>query len=328
MRITVAQRLRPFSHIPGERCLIPGTLLSVQVFPALLVVYNMAAGEPVEIARHQWNVSGPVKDFTIQQDLEKGCVVAWGHAAEGFFRYRIGKSGSSYAIEIEKAPEKFGSVPSAKMEYPEISRERLSLGVDKQQDWTLVRRRLSIAEILPFWLHLGNLTPPTPATREGAASLLEMPDFEKLFMAGFDGILCPRLADRQHQGFNLPPVTGDFSPAILLTEGAGLIRSQFFRQHGNEMHLLLSLPHEFSSGRFINVRCGAAGEIDLEWRSRKLRRAIFRCAQSGGYTFVFPKQLKSFRFREQDNVRGALHLNGSIQEYAAGHTYLFDLFET
>lgn len=328
MRITISQRLRPYSHVPGERCLIPGTLLGVRVFPALLIIEDVSALEPKEIARYPLGVVGPVMDFTVQQDLEKGCVRVWGHAQNGYFRYHISSSPEGYLFVVEKALDGLGLVGAGQTSNACVPEERLSLGVDKQQEWGAVSRRTSLAEILPFWLRLGQMTPQTTPTNEGTASLLAPNMLKLLFMTGFEGILFPRLNDASYQGISLGAVHKDVSPAFLLTQGACLIRSLFFQQKGNSFAILQAPLHDLHAGRFVNVACGVYGEVDFEWRSRKLRRLIFRCRQSGDYTFAFPYTLKTFRLREQCHTRGVMRRNQDVLLLQEGGTYFFDRFET
>lgn len=326
MRITIAQRLKPFVHVPGQMCVLPGTLLAVRAFPTLAIVYDISGAECVEVGRHVWHAQGPVKDFTVQQDLEKGCIRVWGHAQNGFFRYRLAKVGKKYSLFIEKAPDQFGDGISVAEEEVGISPERLFLGVDKQQDWTDVKRRQSPAEIYPFWLKLGSMTPDSVLVNGGTAALLQQNTLSSLLSAGFEGLLFPRLEDTDHQGYDLPPLEERASPAVLLSEGAKLIRSLFFQQDGQELRVLPAIPHEFHSGRFIHVACDG-GELDLEWRSRKLRRMVFRCNKTGEYLFVFPPKLKTFRLREIEHTRGVMCTCHALQSLVAGKTYFFDLFE-
>ncbi len=123
--ITIANRLRPFSHTPGTQCLIPGTTKVLTAYPTRIEI----DGEAQEL-----EVTGPVEKFLVQQDLEKGCVTVEGHAASGFFRH---------VIQGEPIPHL----------------ERLSLGCHKKQDWDLVTRRCDLIEIAPFWFQLAQWTP-------------------------------------------------------------------------------------------------------------------------------------------------------------------------
>ena len=184
-----------------------------------------------------------------------------------------------------------------------------------------------MAEVFPFWLRLGTMTPATNFVAQGTAALLTVDSLQNLFLAGFEGILFPRLQDEGFHGFTLPALNQEMSPAVLLSEGARLIRSLFFQQEEQRIYILPLLPHEFSAGRFINIDCGSAGQLDFEWRSRKLRRMVFRCQQDDVFQFVFPKKLKTYRLREQPNIRGVLCGCHEPQNLVKGHTYYFDLFE-
>ena len=69
--ITIAERLRPFSHTAGSRCIIPGT-------DAILI------GAPHRLQIGDWEIplgNDPfVSDFTLQQDLERNCVWVFGNS--------------------------------------------------------------------------------------------------------------------------------------------------------------------------------------------------------------------------------------------------------
>ncbi len=297
-RIVIAQRLRPFSHEPGTKCLLPGSTHEVTIYPALIVINKQEIPIPL---------TGPVQDFTVQLDLEKGYVKVWGHYVEGFLRYRIqANTDGSFSIITEKSPLENLFPQEMKTPYQPQSEERLSLGSHKAQDWSLVSRRADLSEIFPVWFRLGQLLPHSHS--EDIDSLLStcqqqifsreklkiFPSFLNLFRAGFDSILAPRLIDTQHQGFPLPPV-GKGSPLALLTEGSKLIRSLFFSQEGNKIEILPLLPPEFHAGRFVSISCGALGTLDMEWTKKSLRRLVFHSHTNSEIQFIFPKELKSYR---------------------------------
>ena len=54
MTIKIAAKLRPFSHVPGAACVIPGTSAVIEAFPTLLRI----DGHEITL-----NLTGPVKDF-------------------------------------------------------------------------------------------------------------------------------------------------------------------------------------------------------------------------------------------------------------------------
>lgn len=194
MRITIAERLTPFSHTPGFFFLLPGSPLRFQIFPALIRVHDLSGHEPTLVTEIQVKIQGPVQDFTIMQDLEKGILLVWGHTADGYMRYKITAAQDSqtqqpcFFITVEKEPvtQALTFYPSqgfhmisyqeegAKKIYLIISQvdklppvafykaqatERLSLGNHKAQDWDTMRRRAEMTEIFPLWLKLGQTLP-------------------------------------------------------------------------------------------------------------------------------------------------------------------------
>lgn len=64
--ITVKTKLRPFSHLSGAKCLLPGTDTVVVAFPNVLRVGSKEI--PLNIS----------SEFTLQQDLERNCVWVFG----------------------------------------------------------------------------------------------------------------------------------------------------------------------------------------------------------------------------------------------------------
>lgn len=324
MRIAVAQRLRPFTHKAGEMCPIPHTYYAAKIYPSRLVVYDYSRSQPNELLSYDLKVQGPVKDFTVQLDLERGVVKVWGDTKEGFYRYLIGKGKETIAIKIEKSPENFNLPSIGKLEIPEVSLERLSLGVDKKQDWELVNRREDMLEILPFWLKLGSMM-PIEATKDGCR--LEAFDTKDIYKSCFEGLLFSTFAKAENLGFKLPRTFETVNPFLFLSECAQRIREGFFKQTEDIIEILPHISHEFHAGRFINIQC-KNGSIDFEWRSRKLRRLIYRCYADEKIVFELPKHLKSYRLRDCLHTRGVVLQAGEIVELKAKKTYYFDHFET
>ncbi len=301
-RIIIAQRQRPFSHQPGTKTVLPGSLLPVTVYPCLLEVN----GEQFPIT-----LTGPVKDFTVMLDLEVGCVKVWGHYQEGFLRYRIhGTLSGRFSIVIEKSPKEGLFPVNDDQLYVVPAMERLFLGCNKAQDWDMVKRRMDPAEILPFWHRLGQQV-PTDST--------QIPSLVHAFQAHFDGIMAPRNTDTDYQGLELVQ-----NPGALLSEGCKTIRSLFFKQQGNMMDIIHS---EFHCGRMINISCGPLGMLDMEWTKRSLRRMVFHAATSAEIQFNFPKELKRFRVSLRRNQKGKNFSCGTPIVFEANQSYLLDNFE-
>lgn len=332
MPITIAERLHPFSHKPGTCCLIPGSSIEVQVFPAYLIFKDLEI--PLSI-------KGPVKDFTVQQDLEKGRITVWGDSADGFFRYHIYAGvDNSYYFESEKNIPILPTTSKEKAFKPVA--EKLSLGCSKAQDWDLVMRRGEMNEIFPFWHRLGKAIPKTQVKYDGTGKLLlkckeavENKDrehlveqFENLFHAAFRGILVPQLTDDLHQGFiaDDEQIDENLSPLFLLSEGANLIQSLFVQFSEKTIEILPVLPPQFHCGRMLNIPT-PWGTLDFEWTKKEIRRVIFKAVAKDEITFKYPAQMKHARFHVSNNQRGNIvSLNTPIEIVPDQH-YFFDNFQ-
>jgi len=293
--IRIAERLRPFCHLPGTSCLIPFSPWVVEAFPALLRLKNLISGETQELFL---NTKGPILDFTVELDLEKGGVHIFGHSERGYQRFSIAMEENGIRIVSEKGRNKM--VLPAQPSQINRSDERLSLGSHKALDWELVKRRRNLSEIFPVWFRLGQMVPEVPTPQGGAAELLKDYDklevcsnFLKIFLSGFEGILVPRSVDNDFQGIVETEMSG--CPLGLLTEGSKLIRALFFQEVHDGFAFLPCLPPQFHAGRFLHLRTSFGDTIDLEWSKKLLRRAIIRPGMTREVQFHFQKAIKSFR---------------------------------
>lgn len=306
MSIKIAERLRPFSHVPGVCCLLPKTKVTVQAFPTLIRF--------LEIQDIELELEGPVQDFTVQQDLERGHLSVYGHAKNGYFRYVISQENEGIFIRFQKFP-----LPKETIFIPHLCREvapckeRLSLGNHKAQDWEMMRRRADLKEIFPLWVKLANLTPNLEVASHPLLSCCEeqvamqlkvsiYSTFSDLFKAGFYDMLVPRFYDTQHQGFALPVET-DTPPHFILKQGGALIRSLFFQEDSETLSLLPCLPPEFHAGRYLNIKTSHGEEIDIEWSKKMLKRVLLRPSSPRSLRLHLPK-VKSFRVRTSLQDRG------------------------
>lgn len=293
--IRITQRLRPFCHLPGTSCLIPFSPWVIQAFPALFRLKNLITGEAQELFL---NTKGPIRDFTVELDLEKGGVHIFGHSERGYQRFSIAMQEDGIRIVSEKGKNKM--VLPARMPQLQCSDERLSLGSHKALDWELVKRRRDLSEIFPVWFRLGQMVPETPAPQGGAAEFLKpydklevVPSFLKMFLSGFEGILVPRADDNDFQGIVETEMSG--CPLGLLTEGSKLIRALFFQEVHDVFSFLPCLPPQFHAGRLLRLGTSFGDTIDLEWSKKLLRRVIIRSVVTREVRFHFQKAIKSFR---------------------------------
>lgn len=319
MKLSISERYRPFSHTPGVLCLIPGTSYYVQVFPASLRLFDLDKKLIKEI---KWEVEGPLTDFTVFQDLEKGVVTVKSREMS----YHILPS---LEITNQKHPPRFS-----------LSKERLFLGVTKQLEWEKIKRRGELREIFPLWFALGNpIDLPLLQKRIGIFSLLDacesaikknrpetiLEPFYTLFLAGFSGLFVPRREDEEHQGLPFPtPGLGKENPLYLLSEGARLIKSLFFAEEKEQISLLPHLPPEFFSGRCVDFNC-FCGTFSFEWTKKELRQLFLKASKDA--ELRVDMSLSSFRLKNAKADKGQRMKRGELLEIKSGSLYLLDQFQ-
>ena len=242
MNIEIAERLHPFSMQPGCEFLLPYTSLRVRAYPACVIIDDLASGLAENGISIGWDVTGPVKDFSATQDLERGELRVQGRYTEGYFRYvlhtranspdivlraeRTPASGVFFRIENDGVQTRNGllqqkeeiDLPGGKMmkDRSTCAIERLSFGNHKKQDWDLIRRRGSLSEIFPLWYRLGQVIPEAPVKGiTGTAALLE-PCRAAIFSGAPDTI---------HSSFNalfLAGFEGGLSPRLQDSDRSGI----------------------------------------------------------------------------------------------------------
>jgi hypothetical protein len=307
------------------------------------------------------DVKGPVHEFTLQQDLEKGSVSVFGRAQDGYFRYSVRQQEEGLCLFFEKVPEPglqihYGGLTERVMGKRKItlhkkretefsiSLERLCLGCHKKQHWTHMQERLDMSEIFPHWLRLGYMVPmssPEPSF-SGLSTLLErcakhiqnadkesvLTAFSGLFLAGFSDMLVPQMRDEKHQGIVIEHVETDLkAPLTLLSEGSRMIRSLFFEEKEEGLYLLPCLPPAFHSGRFLGVKTSKGDRIDLEWSKKQVRRVVVSVGENHQMRLYFPKAIKQYRLRKTLSCKGTLITCGEAITCQPGDTLYLDCFQ-
>lgn len=314
--LKITEKLRPFSHQPGTSCLVPGSDWICRAFPAMLNIQGVDF--PIR-------VTGPVREFTVQMDLERNCLWIWGISKEGHFRFKLAADEIGLSLLVDRCPKSGLEIGSHKFKAKEKillmsggcfrlpkKIERLSLGNWKAQDWDLVRRRNLVYEWVPVLYALGQKTPHTGDAKGGPLDLLDKPT--EFFHAAFTGILVPHLIDPLHQG--LFPEDGLGNPLALLTLAYKKIRSFLIQ----EERILPDLPSDWDCGRILGLET-QYGPLDLEWTKGAIRQMILHPEKSGEVDFVFSKPVKSFRFNGERVEQG-----GSLA-VESGKKYIFDRFQ-
>ncbi len=365
MNIEIAKRLRPHSHVPGVRCLLPLSWWSVEVFPTLLRFQSL--NDPEKQLQIVLTLAGPIEGFTAEVDLEKGAIRVFGMTQVGYVRYQIRQQSDGIALEFEKLPK--GEIECLNVETetyhfitekqslvlgsperspsPAPTEERLSLGIHKAQDWELIRRRTDLKEIFPIWLRAGGLTPPpsVPPIPTGTLRQLSQcqeaiekgesqricPLFLLLFRTAFSGICVPRVQDEDFQGI-LPfeEIALTVSPLPLLTLGAALIRSLFFEEKASTWKFLPCLPSDFPAGRFVGIVARHGERIQFEWAKHRLRKVVIHTAEERDVVLQFPKSIRSLRLKTARTQKGKILSvsDGYAELHLKAHQVLFlDRFE-
>ncbi len=294
--IQIHEKLRPFAHRPGTPCLVPGSAWVVEPFPALLRVLGMG-DFPI-------GLTGPVREFTVQMDLEKECVWVWGKAVEGYFRYALQANGDGLSLFLDRAPGpiRIGDAVVAPKSSQMLARgglwlekkplfERISLGRTAAQNVERFRCELDLAEIAPILFVLGQKVPAAPCA-------LAEENLTALFLGAFSGLFVPQLEDPLHQGIPLQ-LAECKDPLSLLPAIYAKIRSWLL----DGDRVLPVLPRTWEAGRAVGFRT-PHGLLDLEWRKHSIYRMVLHSETAP--EFVFQPHARTFRRRLEN---GATHFD-------------------
>lgn len=262
MNIDISERLRPFSHQPGTSVLVPGSDWVVQVFPTLLKVQGM------EVPLCQ---KGPVRGFTVQSDLEKGCVWIWGTSPEGYFRFQLIPSPEGLILRRKNQEQ---LLVAGGEQFTKKDPERIFLGCHKAQDLDLARRRIHSTELAPMLFLLGQKVPGNAA--EVAFDGIHFEEsFSSFYLSSFAGLFCSHAIDPLHQGMDRKLSSGN-----LLSGAYQAIRKLLL----DGSVILPNLPSNWISGRATNFQT-PFGRIDFEWRRGMVRRLFLEADQPAPFQF-------------------------------------------
>lgn len=329
-------------------------------YPAKLTLENLSTFGAGDVLTLFPKIKGPLKSFTVMQDLEKGWVRIFGLGKEGYFSYRLVAFAREIILFVERCSEEglffdFEGetrhlqrkesliIAKAAPLFSPLPLEKMHFGSSKKQDWSLVKRRLSLEEILPIWFQLGKQIPKQHLMLEcGTARYLKICQehitqknrnhigeaFLELFKMGFEGILAPRLVDTDYQSVFLDEkIPKEASSLFLLEQGARLIRKLLVDVQEKEIAILPCLPKEIHAGRFIGVECHAGLSMDLEWSKKLIRRLILYPRQDQAILLTFQRPIQSFRLRKGRKGRGQMISVGTSLELEKERLYILDRFQ-
>lgn len=153
-RIEIREKLRPYSRKEGTKCLVPCSDWIFEAFHDRIVISD---GEVVPIS-----LSGPVRNFLVQMDLERDCAWISGLTPNGVYELQLTAEDGQLFLTVRRIPKdglKIGNNPvtlrqkillaSGGVTVERRLPERLSLGNWKAQDWDLVSQRKDPREFVP-----------------------------------------------------------------------------------------------------------------------------------------------------------------------------------
>jgi hypothetical protein len=297
MRISIAERLRPFCHVPGTSTILPGCGYQVQIYPCLIRIYHLQKTLPILIKELSLDLKGPIQQFTICNDLEKGQITVSGKTEEGWMRYHLISALRQEGVRllIDKAPPHGFPIDTGKgfqvlhnkewldlletdlpfEPYTPPPCDRLSLGNHKAQDWELIKRRFDFKEIFPLIHRLGQLIPSmanVSFSREGTLALLEEcrqsltiekgnkgeEKWQHFLLGCFNHLLVPQFEDINYQGLiKSEPLVSLDISPLLLLAEGSRLIRQLFVRQ--EADRLFILPHLLPS-----LHCGRLVDYPLD----------------------------------------------------------------
>ncbi len=333
MRITIAKPFAPFSQEFGVKLPLLRTRWVLRVYPTKWILSNGKKQTEIQFSLH-----GPFQNFLVMLNLEKERIEVSGKAQEGFFRFYL-LSKNQIQLVTKKAPSSCKitlsgtSLEAINVEKIDPFVEKLSLGVHKTQDITMIRRRDALEEILPLWHRVAGFYPathvstlpvqadveagPETSPKTGPKTGLEagIEQLYKTFHGEFSGIFCPE-KDPYYQR-----IEGSISSP--LDYGPNLIRQLFFSEHGEDLHVLKKVFFPFGKMQGIQT---ALGSVDFSWAKKKLRELVLQVEKAGKLKIKTAPSIKYCRvFKNRSCIHKKMPLTMSMPA-EAGCTYTFDRF--
>jgi len=358
MHIKITEKKILLSHEAGTQVLIPGTDVSVKIYPGKISLPKKEV--------FFFNILGPVQDFTILQNWDNFSLDVYGHTLRGYFRYQIFQKQGKIMLHFDriKFPSIEGIVKSHLRKKTFVAQEKdtinlnvpccafikknevLSLGFNKTHDITLLQKRCDMKEILPLWFYIGSQLSLKEGKIEGNLTLLKEVEtlinekkchliekaFEKIYLSSFDKMFSPKIFDDQWLAM-LPIVekirTSKQNPLIILQKGALLIKRLFVEYDAKILKILPCLPPSFCSGRFIGIE-NEDFTLNMQWAKGQIFTLILSAKRDCDLRIIFPREIKSFRLKDRKNkertsiIKNARDDNFKIQ---MGEIYYFDRFQ-
>ena len=354
MRIKIDQKYAPFTHVPGSFLMIPKSMYRMQVFPTKLCIEHVDTKKVTEL---DVLITGPIKNFTVICDLEKGCVRISGTSIEGYFYYAIFAGKKSIDLHVKRSPKegmtfRIGSKEhhlSSKETHSIIkensislteTKERISFGNFKQQDFDKIKSRQDISEIIPLLMFYERYLPQKIKPLDISIPLMDelerfiaAKDRMKLeqailniFNVHFDGIFTTVFHDKNHLGLTAAIDSMGINSFIILKRLIDLLKSLFIQVDGNNINILPVLPVSFHAGRYTDINAGDIS-VGIEWSKKLIKKMEVSSKIAGEYKLHLQRGIKSYRIRKNTKERGIkMRVSNSLMIPNEGILYL-DRFE-
>ncbi len=354
MRIKIDQKYSPFTHVPGSFLMIPKSMYRMQVFPTKLCIEHVDTKKVTEL---DVLITGPIKNFTVICDLEKGCVRISGTSIEGYFYYTIFAAEESIDLHVKRSPKagmtfRIGSKQhhlSLKETHYIIkensislieTKERISFGNFKQQDFDKIKSRQDISEIIPLLMFYERYLPQKIKPLDISIPLMDelerfiaAKDRMKLeqailniFNAHFDGILTTVFLDKNHLGLTAVVDSNGNNSLVLLKKLIDLLKTLFVHIDDKDIYILPSLPVSLHAGRYTDINAGDIS-LGIEWSKKLIKKMEVSSKIAGKYRLHLQRDIKSYRIRKNTKERGTkMRVSNSFMIPDEGILYL-DRFE-
>lgn len=346
MKISIHEPFKPFSHLPGTEFLLPGSFFSIKIFPCKLCVFDQRNNPPNQILEACFDFQGPLKQFTVINDLDRGRISVSGETKQGWVRYHLKSGVSSQGVEcvfnrvpagkqvevngkkIEIVKEKplvflCNKVSFSPYQVPLL--EKLFLGNHKAQDVEMIRRRGDLTEIFPLLFRSGQLIFDRS---QGDFAHFNKEAWGELFLRNFSFSFVPRLDDLDCQGIAPSNMALKAkTPLELLRAVMHLIRHHFFIAENSTLIVLPHLLPEFHSGHFLDGLVSGLGKIRFEWTKKCIRRLEISATETVESTLDFKSPIHSCRVRQREQDKGIVYHNRTPISIEKGCIYFFDNFQ-
>jgi hypothetical protein len=351
--IKIKQKFSLISHELGTSFLVLNTSYYVKIFPGLLIFKDLRSKDEFKIFL---KFNGPVKNFTILQNLYNGDIEVNFHSKDGYLAYKIlTEKNNVYLyfdrisikdLEIDfKGLKKIFSKEKIKLPIKVISdlkpEEILFFGIHKKQDLELIKRRENLQEILPFIFLCSQFFPDLESVRplrekcllkevENMIQKKQKQNLDEILLAvnkaHFFDAFVPRSNDEDYQNIIEDIDEKKVNPLAMLRKCFHTIKSMFIEYNLNEISILPCLPVIFYHGKALNLKT-LIGSFDIEWSKKLLKKLIFKPIKDVSFKLVLQPQIKNFRMRSLKNEKGKTLKNKDFLSLQKNKIYFFDKFQ-